>query len=77
MTELVKVRGNDIFTDSWIILEATGNVHDLVTKVIKKYSDIFREFGELSTDLKSRQIVKKDITIVLQFVEYDRSQGSS
>jgi len=65
MMELVKVRDNDIFTDSWIISEATGNAHDSVTKLIKKYSDIFKEFGELSTDLKSGQIGKKDITIVL------------
>jgi len=65
MMELVKVRDNDIFTDSLIISEATGNAHDSVTKLIKKYSDIFKEFGELSTDLKSGQIGKKDITIVL------------
>lgn len=53
MQELVKIIKNDVFTNSWIIAECTGNAHESVMKLINKYSDDFNEFGKLSTDLKS------------------------
>lgn len=65
MNQLVKVIHNDVFTDSWIIAESTGNSHESVTKLLKKYSDDLEMFGKLSTDLKSGIKSKRGITIYL------------
>lgn len=53
MNELVTLKGNDIFTDSWIISVGTGNSHRAVVKLIEKYSDKFKKFGNLTDHLKS------------------------
>lgn len=63
MNNLIKVTGNGIFTDSWIIAEKTGNSHEAIVKLLKKYSDDFKTFGKLSTDLKSDLMSKRGITI--------------
>lgn len=65
MQELVILKGNDVFTDSWVIAEGTGNSHEAVTKIINKYSDDFKEFGKLSSDLKSNQQTDKKSKIYL------------
>lgn len=52
MSNLVSLNGNEIFTDSWIIADGTGNSHRAVTKLIEKYSDDFNEFGKLTDHLK-------------------------
>ncbi len=48
MQELIKVMGNDIFTDSKIIAEGTGNRHKNVKELIQKYENDIKEFGTLS-----------------------------
>lgn len=54
MNELVKVVGNEVFTNSLIIADGTGNEHESVVALIKNYQTDFLDFGEMQfTDLKS------------------------
>lgn len=54
MNELVRIKGNDVFTDSIIIANETGNEHESIVKNLKKYLSDFTELGEVRfTDLKS------------------------
>lgn len=54
MNDLVKLKGNDVFTDSLVIAQGTGNEHESVVSLIKKYESHFRRFGGFEfTDLKS------------------------
>lgn len=65
MYELVSLKGNDVFTDSWVIAEGTGNSHESVIKLIKKYHNDFSEFGKITkTDFKSDE--NSDNLTVLQ-----------
>lgn len=52
MNDLVILKGNEVFTDSWVIAEGTGNSHRAVKSMIDKYSDDFKYFGELSNHFK-------------------------
>lgn len=47
MYELVEVRENDVFTNSKIIAEGTGNQHHAVREIIKKYKTDIEDFGTL------------------------------
>lgn len=47
MYELVELKGNDIFTNSKVIAEGTGNQHHAVREIIKKYRSDIEEFGTL------------------------------
>lgn len=54
MKELVIINGTDIFTDSKVIADGTGNQHESVVALLKRYESDFLEFGFLDfTDLKS------------------------
>lgn len=54
MNNLVTVKGKDIFTDSLVIAQGTGNEHESVVAQIKKYASDFEEFGKIEfSDLKS------------------------
>lgn len=54
MNELVKIVGQDIFTDSMVIAQGTGNEHESVVALIKKYEIKFMKLGNFEfTDLKS------------------------
>lgn len=54
MYELVELKENDVFTNSKIIAEGTGNQHESVVAIIKKYEADICEFGKLKYfDLKS------------------------
>ncbi len=54
MADLVIVKGNDVFTDSMVIAEGTGNEHESIVSMLKKYQDDFTDFGKMEfTDLKS------------------------
>lgn len=48
MNELVILKGNDVFTDSKVIAEGTGNKHKNVKELIVKYQAEMMEFGTLS-----------------------------
>lgn len=48
MDNLVILKGNDVFTDSWVIAGGTGNSHRAIKSIVNKYSDDFKEFGKLS-----------------------------
>lgn len=48
MYELVELRKDDVFTNSKIIAEGTGNQHHAVREMIKKYKADIEEFGTLS-----------------------------
>ena len=54
MEHLVKVIKNEVFTDSMVIAQGTGNEHESVVALIKKYEMKFRRLGTFEfTDLKS------------------------
>lgn len=54
MNELVFLKRNDVFTDSLVIAEGTGNEHTSITRLLRNYSGDFNEFGEvLFMDFKS------------------------
>lgn len=54
MYELIEVRRNDIFTTSKIIAEGTGNQHESIVAIIRKYEDDISDFGKIDfSDLKS------------------------
>lgn len=48
MDNLVILKGNDVFTNSWVIAEGTGNSHRAIKSIVDKYSDDFKEFVKLS-----------------------------
>lgn len=48
MNDLVILKGNDVFTDSKVIADGTGNQHKNVKELIAKYQREIREFGTLS-----------------------------
>lgn len=55
MYELVKTKGDEIFTTSKIIAEGTNNKHHSITAIIQKYEKNIEEFGILRfSDLKSK-----------------------
>ncbi len=54
MKELILLKNNDVFTTSLVIAEGTGNEHESVVSLIKKYVKDFECFGRIEfTDLKS------------------------
>ena len=54
MNELVFLKKDDAFTDSMVIAEGTGNQHESVVAILKKYHEDFEESGRLEfTDFKS------------------------
>lgn len=54
MNDLVYLKKDDVFTDSLVIAEQTGNQHQSVTKLIRKQKKRLERFGKLQfTDLKS------------------------
>lgn len=55
MNQLVKVIKNNVFTDSMVIAEGTGNEHNSVTRIIRNYKEDFEDFGGIEfMDLKSK-----------------------
>lgn len=48
MYELVELRKDEVFTNSKVIAEGTGNQHHAVRELIKKYRSEIEEFGTLS-----------------------------
>ena len=54
MNELVYLKRNDAFTNSFVIAEGTGNQHKSVVAIIKKYQSDLSDFGRLEfSDFKS------------------------
>lgn len=47
MNEIVFLKNDDVFTDSQVIAEQTGNQHHAVTQLIRKHSKRLERFGEL------------------------------
>lgn len=47
MNEIVFLKNDDVFTDSQVISEQTGNQHHAVTQLIRKHSKRLERFGEL------------------------------
>lgn len=48
MYELVELKKDEVFTNSKVIAEGTGNQHHAVRELIKKYRSEIEEFGTLS-----------------------------
>lgn len=53
MYELVEVRENDVFTNSKVIAEGTGNKHYAIQQLIAKYERDFAEFGQVAFEMRS------------------------
>ena len=54
MNDLVYLKKDDVFTDSLVIAEQTGNQHKSVTALIRKQKKRLEKYGELQfSDLKS------------------------
>lgn len=47
MNNLVMVKGNDVFTDSLVIAQGTGNQHRAVRRLIEKYKEDLEDFGKV------------------------------
>ena len=70
MNALVKFIGNDVFTDSMIIADGTGNEHNSVTRIIRNYKEDFEDFGNIRfVDLKSKNPLGGRPTRVYQLNE--------
>lgn len=52
MNELVTLKGNDVFTDSLVISEGTGNKHHAIQQLISKYEVDFAEFGKVAFEMR-------------------------
>lgn len=53
MYELVEVRENDVFTNSKVIAEGTGNKHHAIQQLIAKYESDFAEFGQVAFEMRA------------------------
>ncbi len=69
MNNLVKVFQEDVFTDSLVIAEGTGNAHRSVVKIIKKYSDYFLKMGFLTVHSKLSDNLRKTMVQVYRLNE--------
>lgn len=69
MNNLVKVFQEDVFTDSLVIAEGTGNAHRSIVKIIKKYSDYFLKMGVLTVHSKSSDNLRKTMIQVYRLNE--------
>lgn len=47
MYELVELKGNELFTNSKVIAEGTGNQHKNIREIIQKYEKVFEETPRL------------------------------
>ena len=52
MYELVEVRKEDVFTNSKVIAEGTGNQHEALQRIISKYEDEIKDFGALRFEMR-------------------------
>jgi len=55
MNELVKVKGNEVFTDSLIIAEGIKRKHDSITKAIKRYGSDLNELGKVGLSVRASE----------------------
>ena len=52
MYELVELKKDEVFTNSKVIAEGTGNKHEAVQAIISKYSDDIKDFGALRFEMR-------------------------
>lgn len=52
MYELVEVRQDEVFTNSKVIAEGTGNQHNSIQRILSKYIEDFEEFGQLRFEMR-------------------------
>lgn len=65
MYELVELRENDVFTNSKIIAEGTGNKHHSITAIIQKYERDFEDFGKVRFEMEPLESGQKEKIYVL------------
>ncbi|MDF2608947.1 MAG: phage regulatory protein rha family [Lachnospiraceae bacterium] len=53
MNNLVSLSGNDVFTDSKVIADGTGNKHHAIQVLITKYENDFSTFGQVSFEMRA------------------------
>lgn len=59
MDELVKIKGNGVFTDTLIIADGIKRNHDSVTKLIKRYNKDFDELGKVGLAVRASESGQK------------------
>lgn len=52
MYELVEVRQDEVFTNSKVIAEGTGNQHHAVQQLISKYEEDIKDFGTVAFEMR-------------------------
>lgn len=52
MYDLVELRRDEVFTNSKVIADGTGNQHHAVQQIISKYEDDIKEFGALAFEMR-------------------------
>ncbi len=53
MYELVEVRRDEIFTNSKVIAEGTGNQHHAIQQIIQKYEKDISDFGQVAFEMRA------------------------
>ena len=61
--DLVQLKRNEVFTNSWVIAEGTDNSHRAITAIIEKYQKDIVHFGKLSDHLKCHEVSGKKIKV--------------
>lgn len=66
MYELVEVRRNELFTNSKVIAEGTGNKHYAVRQIIQKYESVFeKHFGKVTFEMEPLSSGQKEKVYLL------------
>lgn len=65
MYELVEVRENDVFTNSKVIADGTGNKHHSITAIIQKYEKDFEDFGKVRFEMEPLKSGQKEKVYIL------------
>lgn len=51
--KLVTLQGNEVFTNSKVIAEGTGNQHHAVQQIIQKYENDISDFGQVAFEMRA------------------------
>ena len=57
MYELVELKSENIFTNSKVIAEGTGNQHNTVQAIIHKYEEDIKDFGALRFEFFLKKVL--------------------
>ena len=52
MNQLVTLKGENVFTDSLIVADGTGNEHRAIQQLIGKYEKDIKDFGKVTFEMR-------------------------